>query len=289
MRSSPSTTKWTSLRSRASTMASWVICRSSASSSAIRIVTGRDELDGGKWRLRARCRLIRRQAIKWWLQRQRDRECRALARYALPRNGASVALRDAAAQSQADTRARVGVAAMQAFEDSEDAAGVARIEADAVVAHRDLGGVSAHAPVDADDRRHVLPAELDPVGDEVLKQLTHPQWICGECRELADLHRGTCLMDDCFEIRDHVLCDLRQFDGLYSAGLGGDSREREQIVDQVLHTLRRGHHPVDVVSSRRGYVIPLLAFEALGERAHLAQRLLQVVGGDRREPLELLV
>ena len=68
-----------------------------------------------------------------------------------------------------------------------------------------------------------------------------------------------------------------------------DPRERQQVVDQVLHALGAVHGEPDVLVRARVELAAVALLEQLAERRDLAQRLLEVVRGDVRELLELLV
>ena len=70
---------------------------------------------------------------------------------------------------------------------------------------------------------------------------------------------------------------------------GGDAGEREQVAHQRLHPGRRVGHEVDVLLAFVVEVLALLVREQGAERPDLAQRLLQVVGGDVGELFQLLV
>src|SRR4051812_26185249 len=138
MRSSPSTTKRSSLPRRASTIASEVSWRSSSSSSAIRIGTAPCGLGVDKGTLLlgdALCPGVVTRRLGCGLHRERDREGGALARPALGGDGPAVALGDPPAQGQADACADVLGLAVQPLEHPEYALGIALLEADAVVAH----------------------------------------------------------------------------------------------------------------------------------------------------------
>ena len=71
------------------------------------------------------------------LSGEREVEGRALAGLGLDPDAPAVALDDLLADRQADAGARVLVPAVQALEDDEDALEVLRVDADAVVAHRE--------------------------------------------------------------------------------------------------------------------------------------------------------
>ena len=94
----------------------------------------------------------------------------ANAQLRLDPDAPAMALDDLLADGKADAGARVLAHGMQPLKQHEDALEVLRLDADAVVGHRDapfarlLGG----AHVDARQRR---PAELERVADQVLEEL----------------------------------------------------------------------------------------------------------------------
>ena len=89
------------------------------------------------------------------------------------------------------------------------------------------------------------------------------------------------------EVLEHVARDLAEIDRLERPRLHRHPREDEQILDQPLHPLGRGVGALQIVEAAIGQRLGVDLADALGERAHLAQRLLEVVRRDRRELLEL--
>ena len=71
------------------------------------------------------------------------------------------------------------------------------------------------------------------------------------------------------------------------AAAAPDPREREQVVDQRLHPLRAVDGEVDVLVGALVELAAVARLQRLAEARDLAQRLLQVVGGDVGELLEL--
>ena len=71
--------------------------------------------------------------------------------------------------------------------------------------------------------------------------------------------------------------------------LGGDTREGEQVVDQVLHPDRRALHPLQVVAPLLAQNLSILRLEAIAKGPNLTQRLLQVVGGYVGKVLKLTI
>src|SRR5688572_8442410 len=112
-----------------------------------------------------------------------DDETGAGARRGVGRDGAAVALDDPAAEREPDTGASVHIVPVQALEWLEDALGVLRVEADAVVGDDDLPAgagrrrqgrplVMTRGGADPNERRRRA-AEFQGVDDQVLEQLSH--------------------------------------------------------------------------------------------------------------------
>src|SRR3954462_10679286 len=130
--SSPFSTKRRSLASRLSFRASWASMRSSASSSASRIVMG---LGDGRGVVSG---IERISGLLGMGRGKRDDERRALAGAAGGGDRAAVALDDLTADGEADASPLVLVAAVQALEDVKDAVEVLLLEADPVVGDAEL-------------------------------------------------------------------------------------------------------------------------------------------------------
>ena len=155
---------------------------------------------------------------------------------------------------------------------------------------RDLATPPRDLAVDAHHRRHALAAELEPVRDEVLDQLAHPQRIAVHGRQLADLDGRR--RSPRSRRRGRRPPRARPRRGRTSSDGRGCVAMRENASrSSISACIRSGGvaHALEVVAALVGEALVLLALELLGERLHLAQRLLEVVRGDRGEPLELLV
>src|SRR5678816_4009000 len=127
--SSPFSTKRRSLTSRASSSASLVRTRSSASSSAIKMVMGLASLIMG-----GLCRLFHGQC---------DNERRSLSLAALCHNRSAVPIGNFAAHGEADPSAFVLVPGVQPLEDIENLVGELLIEAYSVVLNRNAAEFTA--------------------------------------------------------------------------------------------------------------------------------------------------
>src|SRR5947209_2114816 len=93
------------------------------------------------------------------------------ARFRFGPDAPAVALDHLFADGQPDARTRVLLAVVQALEDQENALGVLRLDADAVVAHPKEPVTVLAAGADVDPGRLAVLAELDGVAEQVLEQL----------------------------------------------------------------------------------------------------------------------
>src|SRR5262249_22521535 len=101
---------------------------------------------------------------------QRETEGAAFPRRRLDPHRAAVALDHLLHDGEPDPRARILALVVQPLEHHEDPLEVLRLDADAVVANRDLAGLAAVVDRDVDLRRR-LRAELERVADQVLEYL----------------------------------------------------------------------------------------------------------------------
>ena len=130
-------------------------------------------------------------------------------------------------------------------------------------------------------------AELERVAQQVLKELAHLQRVGLDRRHQSHRHRRPALLDAHLEVDQHLGDHVAQVDRGERMSLGGDAREHQQVVDQVAHPPGRVGHPAQEVLPLLGEVLALLGVQLRGEGLDLAQRLLQIVGCDRGELLEL--
>src|SRR5215217_2141653 len=89
--------------------------------------------------------------------------------------------------------------------------------------------------------------------------------------------------------RSAAIVTRRDLDALGRGGRAPHAGELEQVVDQLLHPLGAVDGERDVAVGALVELALVAPLEHLGEARDLAQRLLQVVRGDVRELLELLV
>ncbi len=222
--------------------------------------------------------------------RKENGEGRTLHPGALGGEPAAVPLHDFPANGQSHAAAFILRAPVQPFERFEDAFQVGLVETDAIVDHRDLAEPVPPRPMlDRHHRRHPFPVELEGVADQVLEQLVHLQGIGVHRRQVPRIHPAVRARDAGFQERQHVLHHLLQAGGLKRPALGGDLRELEQVVDELLHPLRRPFHAFEIVLGAFAQVLAEIFLQPLAEGDHLAQRLLQVVRGDGGEVPQVLV
>ena len=145
------------------------------------------------------------------------------------------------------------------------------------------------AGADRDDRRPAGHAELERVADQVLQQLAHLDGSASMRRQRPDVDTAARLGDACSRSSWTASRTAGTSRPARTLGAAGDPRVRQQVLDQLLHPRRPrpGH-----ARCRRAVCVERLAeavFEPVGEGPDLAQRLLEVVGRDRREILEVAV
>src|SRR3954454_13807507 len=222
---------------------------------------------------------------------QGEIEGRPLAGGRLDPDSAMVALDDLLD----DRRARAGaaavlVAAVQALEDAEHGVAVLFRDADAVVAH-----VEERRPV-----RALPPADLDPllrlvvvlhgVDDQVLEDLADADAVgAHRGQRPGDAHLDLLLAQrDGQRVEDlgHDLVEVDAVDGEVDAAQPGVLEER---VDQRLHAAGTPHQGLQLGPPTAVELAAVILQQEAGEVVDLSQRLLEVVGGDVGEGIELLV
>src|SRR4051812_3656930 len=217
--SAPSLTQCTGFATLPRRNARMVISASSALSSASRISPG-SSMRG--------------------LPRQGEVEAGTLARRALRPDPAAVARDDTLHDRQAYPRALEFVGTVQALEHAEELVGVARVEADAVVAHPVVRFARLLATADVDARARALRAVLEGVADEVGPHLPHERCVRARRRQRAELERR---VPAGFELIGHFPRKRAHVDARTRRLLAPKAREREQVVDQPSHAhCARAHH-----------------------------------------------
>src|ERR1041385_5728726 len=109
-------------------------------------------------------------------------------------NPAAVALHYAFTDGQADARSRVSFSPVQPLEDDKDAFVKFWIDADAIVAHG-KNPVRRREFCRNGDFRPAWAAELEGVGEKVLKQLGELAFIAVHGRERTSVHNGLGFLD----------------------------------------------------------------------------------------------
>src|SRR6185437_12306579 len=216
---------------------------------------------------------------------QREVEARALPLLGFDPDTAAVPFDDLLAQRQADPRAWIRFARVQALEDDKDALGILSVEADAVVRNGEQILRTVPLRADTHQRRRVA-TELDRVADQVLKDLAQLGWVAQQHRQRPDLNLRPRLIDRNAQIGAHLPQYGFAVHRLQSAGVRFDPRVLQQIVDQFLHTGRAVYRVTDEligVAVEPAGVAPLQELRVAGDHP---QRLLQVVAGDVGELLQ---
>ncbi len=189
------------------------------------------------------------------------------------------------ADRQPHPRAGVLVPPVQPLEDLEDPLPVLGRDADAIVAHREDPLLTGPLGRDVDARRAV--AELQRVADQVLEELDELDRVGEHRGQVIMGHHRPLLRDGPAEIGPRLV-ERRPGPHLPKAlRLGGDAGIAKQAVDQGLHPRGAVDRVVDVLVGPlvEPALVPL--GQQIQEAGDHAEGLLEVVGGDVGELLEL--
>ena len=178
-----------------------------------------------------------------------------------------MAFGDLSADGQADARALVLPAPVQALEDREHPVEILFVEADAVVGHQDLARAARGVTrvgrarlddlgADPDHRRLSALVELERVADQVLHQLPHLHRVTRDDGQVPDLRAPAGLHEARFQIGNHALHDVREVDRDERLALRRNAGKFQQIRDQRGHARRGTLNAVEV--------IPALGAQGLG-------------------------
>ncbi len=213
-----------------------------------------------------------------------------------------MAIRNFPAHRQPDPRAFVFGAAVEPLKDDENLVGELLLEADAVVAHRDLADALARlragdrnlrelddAPGNLYQRAFAGLVKFERVADEVLKELPHLQRIGVDRRQRAHFDLRALVFDRHFEIGQHFRENPAQIARRERLRAAGHARELEQILDQHLHALRGVVHAREIVEPLLAELRGALRLEPVAEGLDFSQWLLEVVRRHAREVLQLRV
>src|SRR4051794_11468398 len=224
-------------------------------------------------------------------RRQREPEPAALAHRRVDAEGAAVALDDALGDREAQAGAGLAGGGAEALEGLEEARALGRVDAGAVVddlhAHVTLDQARPH-----DHARSAGRGELHRVGQQVAQRgLDVAQLgVRVDVGRHVDLHLGAVLVDRRAQLGQHA--DHRVGDddrvAAHPGGLRGP-RVAQQVVDEPAHALDAAGDVVQEQAAALVDRVPVALGEQAAEAGDRPQRLLEVVGRDGREALELAI
>src|SRR5258706_1435833 len=217
-----------------------------------------------------------------------EREGRALLDGALGPDPSSVALDDTRDRREADPRSLELVGAVQPLEGAEELVRVRHLEAGAVVPHEEVGRVPVGA-AELDPRRAVLARELPGIPEQVLEDHAQEARVSGRPQSLRDhdLHVAAAAAHP--ELLGNRPSDPRQVDVLPLQLAPRHVCERQHVVDELTHPLRRGAHAAEVVERLRLEDVSVVLDERLREAVDALERRPQVVRHGVAERRELTV
>src|SRR5680860_521054 len=174
-------------------------------------------------------------------------------------------LDDLLADREPDPGARV-LARMEPLEGREDPLHVRALDSDAVVADEEPPSLRRALCANFHDR-WTIDAELDGVVDEVLEDLKELWGVRLDGRERLMPDRGSGLISRDFEIHERLFQDLLAVGPLPLEFRRADAGEREQILNEHLHSLRS----VDDETDELVGILVELPVVPLGEELRIAR------------------
>src|SRR2546423_860188 len=274
--SSPLLTTWSSLAILASASASFVISTSPGSSSTRRISTGAAKSES----------VVTSGSIVVG-DGEGPAHRRPLGDVGVDPDAAAMEFDDLLAQRQADARPGIELLGVEPLEDDEHPLGIGLLDADTVVRHPERPLTVVLGGGDLDAGRGVT-AELEGVGDHVLEEGGQERRVALDGRQgpLADdLRPG--VVDGRLQVRQGPVEGLVAVDRHENLGGPADPGEGQQVVDQRLHALGAVDGELDVLIGPLVELALVAALEELAEAGHLPERLLEVMGGDVGELLQV--
>src|SRR6185312_1253501 len=137
--------------------------------------------------------------------------------------------------------------------------------------------------------RRRLAAELQRVPDQVLEDRREQRGLPAHGGQRPGVDLRAALVDYLGEARERLAQHVVAGDDRLLGRAAPDAREREQVVDQLLHALGTVDREGDVLPAALVELVAVALLDQLAEARDLAQRLLQVVRGDIGELLQLRV
>jgi hypothetical protein len=167
------------------------------------------------------------------------------------------------------------------------AAGVAHVEAGAVVLDEDLHRAVSGAAADLDQRPLAPGRILEGIADQVLQHLAQQDRVALDHRQRRHLETGRRV--GLAQLSCHVARQVVEVDGPRRQRDPGGARVVEQVVDQLAHAVAAMLDALEHVAGLLAQALVLVLVEQAGEAVDGAQRRAQVVGDRVGEALQLAV
>lgn len=142
---------------------------------------------------------------------------------------------------------------------------------------------------DPDVRRDIGPTITQSVADQVREDLPELDRVGHDPRQVPDLDRRARGLDRPREIKENLREHRARVRRLERPAGRGHAGKGEQILDLRLHPGAAVDDEVDILARGPVEPIPVPPHEELRERDDRPERLLKIVAGNVREPLEILV
>src|SRR5450432_4866121 len=168
------------------------------------------------------------------MARQREAECASFSGPGVYPDPSAVPIDDLLANREPDTGTGVFSLVMQALEHHENPVRILLIEADAVVPHREDPDLVARLGADV-DLRGLGAAKLHGVADEVLENLRELRAVSEHHRHRVVAYGGAARFLGDAQVGERLGKRRAAVDLAEIAAASAHAREREEILDQLLH------------------------------------------------------
>ncbi len=181
------------------------------------------------------------------------------------------------------------VAGVEALERGKETRSVGAVEACAVVSHEERGDAVDVGRADLDPRAGRLRCELPGVPEQVFEENLDEARVCLGGEAVFDDEGDLPARVGTPQPLPHAPRELREVHPLAMDLRPLHAREGEEVVDQLVHSLRRGANAPEVLSPLGVELVGAVFEQSLAESVDAPERRAQVVGHRVAERLELLV
>src|ERR1700733_4414250 len=166
---------------------------------------------------------------------------------------------------------------MQSLEDTEKLVGILHVESNTVVAHVVDDPVALTQRADIYSSRTAASGEFEGVRQEIGQYLLEKRSVSVAIGQLLDMHTHLRLALTLLQTRDDAQNDLAQRHAQTVQRFAAESREVQQIVDELVHPSRTGPDTFKQLSARLWHACFEFTAEQFAKALDRTQRLAQIV------------